>query len=237
MKCNTLDIDDTVKLYFNSLEKYKPLSKKEEHELLKKYKSKNDLSARNKLINSNLRYACKMASAYRNHGISFSDLISEANNGLIEAIDKFDVNKDVKIISYSKWWIMQKMQAAIERCNRMPETEIPEERDAPVMDDDSEIANEKKNGTREDAFIIEEERVETEKEDLKFIEEILQCLSERETDMVNMYFGRCGYDENTLDEIGKKYKLTKERVRQIIESAFRKLRAKSMLIDNKFLSR
>ena len=40
-----------------------------------------------------------------------------------------------------------------------------------------------------------------------------------------------------LDEIGKKYKLTKERSRQIIEGAFRKLRTKSMLVDGKFLSR
>ena len=237
MKCGVNDIDDTVRLYFESLKQYKPLSKQEEHELLCRYKQRNDLSARNKLINSNLRYACKMASAYRNRGLSFSDLISEANSGLIEAIDKFDMSKDVKIISYSKWWIMQKMQSAIEKKARMPETEIPEERDAPIMDDDESVAQESRIMTRDDAFVIEEERSEEEREDMEFVEQILSCLSEREADMVNMYFGRCGYDENTLDEIGKKYKLTKERVRQIIESSFRKLRAKSMLIDSKFLSR
>ena len=107
MKCYQLDIDETVKSYFDGLKEFKPLSKKEERELLWKYKIGNDISARNKLINANLRYACKMASAYRNRGVSFSDLISEANMGLIEAIDKFDMSNDVKIISYSKWWIMQ----------------------------------------------------------------------------------------------------------------------------------
>lgn len=178
-----------------------------------------------------------MASAYRNRGVSFSDLISEANMGLIESIDKFDMSKDVKIISYSKWWIMQKMQSAIERRNRMPESDIPEENDTPILDDDEDIAVENKKMTRDDSFIIQEERSEDEREDLNFIEEILRTLSERESDMVNMYFGRCGYDENTLDEIGKKYKLTKERVRQIIEGAFKKLRTKSMLVDSKFLSR
>lgn len=237
MKCNPIDIDETVKSYFDGLKEFKPLSKKEERELLWKYKIGNDISARNKLINANLRYACKMASAYRNRGVSFSDLISEANMGLIEAIDKFDMSNDVKIISYSKWWIMQKMQAAIEKRNRMPESEIPEERDTPILDDDEDTASENKKMTRDDSFIIETERCEDEREDLDFIEEILRTLSERESDMVNMYFGRCGYDENTLDEIGKKYKLTKERVRQIIEGAFRKLRTKSMLVDSKFLSR
>lgn len=237
MKCNPIDIDETVKSYFDGLKEFKPLSKKEERELLWKYKIGNDISARNKLINANLRYACKMASAYRNRGVSFSDLISEANMGLIEAIDKFDMSNDVKIISYSKWWIMQKMQAAIEKRNRMPESEIPEERDTPILDDDEDTAAENKKMTRDDSFIIETERCEDEREDMDFIEEILRTLSERETDMVNMYFGRCGYDENTLDEIGKKYKLTKERVRQIIEGAFRKLRTKSMLVDSKFLSR
>lgn len=237
MKCKQVDIDETVKLYFDRLKNYKPLTKREERELLIRYKTRNDISARNKLINSNLRYACKMASAYRNRGVSFSDLISEANMGLIESIDKFDMSKDVKIISYSKWWIMQKMQSAIERRNRMPESDIPEENDTPILDDDEDIAVENKKMTRDDSFIIQEERSEDEREDLNFIEEILRTLSERESDMVNMYFGRCGYDENTLDEIGKKYKLTKERVRQIIEGAFKKLRTKSMLVDSKFLSR
>ena len=72
---------------------------------------------------------------------------------------------------------------------------------------------------------------------MDFVEEIMKCLSAREADMVNMYFGRFGYDEKTLEEIGKKYKLTKERVRQIIGGAFTKLRSKSMLVDSKFLSR
>ena len=129
------------------------------------------------------------------------------------------------------------MQSAIERRNRMPESDIPEENDTPILDDDEDIAVENKKMTRDDSFRIQEERSEDEREDLNFIEEILRTLSERESDMVNMYFGRCGYDENTLDEIGKKYKLTKERVRQIIEGAFKKLRTKSMLVDSKFLSR
>jgi len=237
MKFDNGEIDDTVKLYFDNLKNNKPLTKKEEHELLWKYKYNNDISARNRLISSNLRYACKLASAYRNRGICYSDLISEANDGLIEAIDKFDLSKDVKLISYSKWWIMQRIQSAIEKKNRMPESEIPEEKDTPVMEGDDITAQSIPHYTNEDTFITEDERQQDENDKIAFLNELLKVLNKRELDMVNMYFGRCGYKENTLEEIGKKYKLTKERVRQIIENAFTKLRAKSMVVDNVYLSR
>ena len=237
MKNENYDIDETLKYYFTTLKDFKPLTKKEEHELIWRYKNFNDLNARNKVINSNLRYACKLASSFRNYGVSYSDLISEANGGLLEALDKFDLSRDVKLISYSKWWILQKMQKAIEKKKRMPESEIPEYEEAPILDDDAPTANEKKKGTIDDAFMIDTEIEEEKREEMDFVEEIMKCLSAREADMVNMYFGRFGYDEKTLEEIGKKYKLTKERVRQIIGGAFTKLRSKSMLVDSKFLSR
>lgn len=237
MRYDNGEIDETVKVYFNSLKNNKPLTKKEEHELLWKYKYNNDISARNKLINSNLRYACKLASAYRNRGVCYSDLISEANDGLIEAIDKFDLSKDVKLISYSKWWIMQKIQSAIDKRNRMPESEIPEEKDTPVLEEEDITAKVTPTYTSENTFITEDEYRQDEIDKMAFLEELLTVLNERELDMVNMYFGRCGYKENTLEKIGEKYNLTKERVRQIIENAFTKLRAKSMMVNNMYLSR
>ena len=237
MKYEDYETEKTIKSYFNTLKDFKPLSKKEEHELLMDYRVNNNLAARNKLINSNLRYACKLASAYRNHGLSFLDLISEANGGLIESIDKFDLSRDVKLISYSKWWIIQRMQSAIEKRNRMPETDIPDERESIQVSDDDDTVSERTRATRYDTFLIDDEVEEEEQDKMEFVEDIMSCLTERESDMVNMYFGRCGYSENTLDKIGKKYNLTKERVRQIIETSFKKLRTKSMLVDSKYLSR
>lgn len=237
MKNENYDIDETLKQYFRTLKDFKPLSKKEEHELISKYKYANDIGARNRVINSNLRYACKLASSFRNYGVSYSDLISEANNGLIEAIDKFDLSRDVKLISYSKWWIIQKMQLAIERKKRMPESDIPEHEEAPIVDDDTMTANESKKGTIDDAFLIDTEVEEEKNEEKEFVSEIMKCLNKRETDMVRMYFGMNGEQEKTLEEIGRKYNLTKERVRQIIESSFTKMRSMSMLVDSKYLSR
>ena len=70
-----LEIDETVKSYYNSLKSCEPLSKLEEHELIKQYRLHNDIEARNKLITANLKYACQLANNYRNKGVSYSELI------------------------------------------------------------------------------------------------------------------------------------------------------------------
>ena len=232
-----LEIDAAVKQYFDSLSGFKTLTKEEEHELLREYRYHNDMNARNKLITSNLRYACKLANAYRDRGVSYSELISEANDGLLEAIDKFDIRQDVKLISYSKWWIMQKMQNAITKRNRMPQSEIPSDNEDQYDSDDNEPAVKAKADPFLDEFIIDDDNLEDERNVARFIESIMSILSGREADIINMYYGRGGYRENTLEDIGKKYNLTKERVRQIMETAFRKIRSESMIVDNKYLSR
>lgn len=232
-----LDIDGSVKVYCNSLKSCKPLSKTEEHELIKQYRLHNDIGARNKLITANLKYACQLANNYRNKGVSYSDLIAEANDGLIESIERFDLEQDVKLISYSKWWIMQKMQNAINKKQQMPYSDLPTDNEAPLEENDEEIHYVSNKNLNDETFLIEEEETEDEMDNMEFIEKILSTVSERESDMINMYYGRCGYKENTLEEIGKKYKLTKERVRQIIETAFRKIRSESMVVDSMYLSR
>lgn len=237
LNAKNLEIDETVKSYYESLKSCEPLTKTEEHELIRQYRLHNDIEARNKLITANLKYACQLANNYRNKGVSYSELISEANNGLIESIDKFDLNQDVKLISYSKWWIMQKMQIAISKKLQMPCSELPTDNESPLEDNDDNVYVVNTRDISKDTFITEDEETEEEVNNMEFIEKLLSTLSDRESDMINMYYGRCGYKENTLEEIGKKYKLTKERVRQIIETAFRKIRSESMVVDSKYLSR
>lgn len=222
--------------YFNEIKKYKPLTKKEEKKLLYRYRKKGDLNARNKLITANLKYACKLASLYNGRGVPFSDLISEANNGLIESIDKFDINSDVKIFCYAKWWILQKMQLAIGKNNKIKYSDLPEtdenkdgliENDSTFYDDENDY----------DSEFIDDLSVDNDNSDYIFLNDVCSVLSERELDMINMYYGRNYDKEYTLEEIGEKYHLTKERSRQVIEHAFSMLRSHAMLIENTYVSR
>lgn len=228
--------DTSLKQYMTSIHSFKPLSKNEERILLYEYKKNGNIDARNKIITSNLKYTCKLASKFVGRGMEFSELISEANKGLIDAIEKFDLSQDVKVITYSKWWIIQRMQYALQKRGRMPESDLPCDIDNDQYTDE-ELPTIKCQNPKDEAFTIEEEDNEDEKDTKKFIEVVFKVLSEREADIINMYYGRCGYKEYTLEQIGKKYKLTKERVRQIMEKAFRKVRSEAMLVDNKFLSR
>ena len=75
--------------------------------------TKGDKKAKQKLIDSNLRFVIKIAKKYRNNGLSFSDLISEGNIGLMLAADKFDPSKGFRFISYAVWWIKQTILKAI----------------------------------------------------------------------------------------------------------------------------
>lgn len=225
-----LDIDECVENYFKNLKQFKPLKKEEERKLIEAYKLRNDISARNKLIEHNLKYACQLANTYRNKGLSFSDLISEANNGLIDAIEKYDIKQDVKLISYSKWWIIQRMQAALERENKLPRETLEIESSEETFYND-EMYDENSCLDYEDNDFDYNEIINNK----YLIERITSQISDRERDIVYRYYGINQNERYTLEEIGKEYKLTKERVRQIIDKAMTKMRSEALLIDNSYL--
>lgn len=106
------DEKNIVKMYLNEIRKIPLLSHEEETDLAIKA-SQGDLDARNKIVQSNLRFVVNVAKQYRNRGLDFEDLISEGNIGLLNAIEKFDANKGYHFISYAVWWIRQAINRAI----------------------------------------------------------------------------------------------------------------------------
>lgn len=227
-----LDINECVQQYLTSLKNFKPLKKEEERQLLLAYKLRNDLNARNKLIESNLKYACKLANGFRNKGLSFGELISEANSGLLDAIEKYDIQQDVKLISYSKWWIIQRMQSALEKQNRIIREDLPLEYNDDVDFCDESIDN---DSFYINLFITENEQNVKDKNDKYLVDRITSQISEREKDMIYRYYGINQKEKSTLEDIGKIYGLTRERVRQIIDKAITKMRSEAMLIESSYL--
>ncbi len=91
--------------YLEQIKKFPVLTEEEEKRLIEEFQSKGDLLAAQKLITSHLRLAAKIALTYRRYGLPMSDVISEANLGLMQAVKKFDTDKKVRLATYAIWWI------------------------------------------------------------------------------------------------------------------------------------
>ena len=97
--------ENGLRAYLETIKKFPVLSEEEETLLLKNFKENGDLAAAQKLITSHLRLAVKIALTYRHYGLPTADLISEANIGLMQAVKKFDVDKNVRLSTYAILWI------------------------------------------------------------------------------------------------------------------------------------
>jgi RNA polymerase primary sigma factor len=229
------DFTRTTQLYFDDLKKYKPLTKAKEKRLLKLSK-KGNVNAKNEILESNLKFVFDVAKHYTGRGLSISELISEGNMGLVKAIDKFDEAKDVKFISYAVWWIRQSMLEAIKKKKLLSLVELD-------STESNDTIFERKVSDDEDEYVdrlndvkfsneTEEYKKELGENQKEVIEKLLTSLNGREKDIIESYYGLNNQKELTLFEIGKKYKLSSERVRQIKKQGLRKLRSSMMMYDD-----
>jgi len=91
-----------------------PLLEREEERSLAVRARQGDEEARNRLVESNLRFVIKIAKAYSNQGLPLQDLIQEGNIGLMEAIERFDPDKGFRLTTYASWWINLHIQRALQ---------------------------------------------------------------------------------------------------------------------------
>lgn len=214
--------DKSVTRYFNEVAGCKPLSKSEELELWRKYKYDGDMAARDKLISSNLKFVANIAKQYQGRGLSYSDLIAEGNIGLIKALDKFDGERGYKIISYSVWWIRQTILEALSKRNASNDEDLPCDYEKQgFSDDDGIYAGE----TDDNEYFNETDTLSGEKERAETVNLLMEYLSQRERNIITKYYGLDGNKPKTLEEIGMEYGLTKERIRQIKNTSFKKMRS------------
>lgn len=105
--CGYIRRTDLTTAYFDDIKKYPVLSSIEERKLLERAKSKNPAisePARNKLVECNQRFVVSVAKRWQK-GDNLMDIINEANIGLLQAIDNYDLERDHRFITYAVWWI------------------------------------------------------------------------------------------------------------------------------------
>ena len=209
--------------YFKEIQNYTPLTRRAENKLAEKIK-KGDERALQKLVQSNLKFVITIAKQYRNTGVSFSDLISEGNVGLIKAARKFDETKGVKFISYAVWWIRASIQECVDNYKKHNEFFADEF----VFNKQSEVNYEYTSDVINSEF--EAEMIDAQSRNAS-IETLMETLERREIRILALYFGLYGNKERTLDEIGEEMGLTKERVRQIKDKAIIKLKCNALMSD------
>ena len=103
---------DPIRTYLKEIGGVSLLSAKDEVRLAKRIEA-NDMSAKNALIEANLRLVVSIAKRYSGRGLTLLDLIQEGNLGLIRAVEKFDYRKGFKFSTYATWWIRQAVSRAI----------------------------------------------------------------------------------------------------------------------------
>jgi len=101
--------------YLDEIRRFPMLEPQEEYMLAKRYKEHGDPAAAERLVTSHLRLVAKIAMGYRGYGLPISEVVSEGNVGLMQAVKRFEPDKGFRLATYAMWWIKAAIQEYILR--------------------------------------------------------------------------------------------------------------------------
>jgi len=276
--------DGSLSSYLAQIKKFPMLSAEEEYMLAKSWRDRGDLKSAQKLVTSHLRLVAKIAMGYRGYGLPVSELVSEGNIGLMQAVKKFDPERGFRLATYAMWWVKASMQEYIlrswslvkmgtttaqkklffnlkklknqlsasntgdlnpehvneisNRLNVKKEEVISMNRrmfgkekslNDPIRDEDGTEWQDwlVDNSLDQELKLSQDQEFNQRK---KLMDESISILNQREKEILTAR--RLSEDPATLEDLSKKYKISRERIRQIETKAFEKLQ-KAMLIASK----
>ncbi len=101
--------------YLTEIRKFPLLSPEEEYMFAKRWREHEDPEAARRLVTSHLRLVAKIAMGYRGYGLPISEIVSEGNVGLMQAVKRFEPDKGFRLATYAMWWIRAAIQEYILR--------------------------------------------------------------------------------------------------------------------------
>ena len=221
---------DTLSSYYSSLQSVKILSKEEEKKNFLLFK-KGDMRAGQLLVESCLRLVFSMSKKYwtDNDPETLKDLISCGNLGLLKALTKFDVNKDVKFITYGAYWVLMFIRKYLVEDSKVVKPPIKVRRSSKLKDlppsnlvyrEASSYKQIKDTSpTPEESIILHEEEENRE----QVLETLLSYLPSRERFIIDSSCGLSEQKPRSLNSISESLGISSERVRQLRESSLEKL--------------
>ena len=111
----SIALDGGLAKYLTQIKKFPMLSAEEEYMLAKSWRGRGDLKSAQKLVTSHLRLVAKIAMGYRGYGLPVSEMVSEGNIGLMQAVKKFEPEKGFRLATYAMWWIKASIQEYVLR--------------------------------------------------------------------------------------------------------------------------
>ena len=110
-----LSSDAGLSHYFTEIRKFPMLEPQQEFMLAKSWREREDRDSAHQLVTSHLRLVAKIAMGYRGYGLPISEVISEGNVGLMQAVKRFEPDKGFRLATYAMWWIKAAIQEYILR--------------------------------------------------------------------------------------------------------------------------
>ena len=101
--------------YLTEIRKFPLLSPEDEYMFAKRWKEHEDPEAARRLVTSHLRLVAKIAMGYRGYGLPVSEIVSEGNVGLMQAVKRFDPDRGFRLATYAMWWIRASIQEYVLR--------------------------------------------------------------------------------------------------------------------------
>ena len=260
--------------YLDQIKKFPMLDAEEEYMLAKNWKATGNVKSAEKLVTSHLRLVAKIAMGYKGYGLPVSEMISEGNIGLMQAVKKFEPEKGFRLATYAMWWIKASIQEYILRswslvkigttaaqkklffnlkklknqiapktegdlkhehvkdiANRLDVSEdevismnrrlLGKEQslNAPIGEDGDEWQDWVVDKEMDQELKIAHQEELDQRKDL--LQDSIKILNDREKEI--LYARRLNENPSTLEDLSKKYKISRERIRQIENKAFEKL--------------
>ena len=261
-------VDDPVRMYLREIGQVPLLSAQEEIELAKRVE-KQDMEAKRRLTEANLRLVVSIAKRYMGRGLLFLDLIQEGNLGLIRAVEKFDYRLVYKFSTYATWWIRQAVTRAIadqartirvpvhavetmNKVNRIQRELLQKSGREPSVDEIADVlgvtpgkVTEIQKAAQEPVSLETPVGDEEDSELGDFIEDVdadqplevvfrelrreelfrvLNSLPARDRKVLELRFGLKGERPRTLEEVGERFGVTRERIRQVEAKTLNRLK-------------
>ena len=268
--------ENNLSSYLQSIRKFPVLTLEEEQSLANKWVEQGDVKAAHQLVTSHLRLVAKIAMGYRGYGLPLTELISEGNIGMMQAVKRFEPAKGFRLSTYAMWWIraaiqeyilqswslvkmgttaaqkklffnLKKLKKKMENYTNgdlspeqvtyiAQELDVPEDDvvqmnrrlGSPIYSLNAPINDDGEGGQWQDWLADDRDNQETttvRNDELNkrqaMLAEAMQNLNQREKDIIAAR--RLSEEPLTLEELSERYKISRERVRQIEARAFEKL--------------